>query len=591
MSNFKNKTIPLTALCLAWFDALLLWSLRPFWSGIHDMTGSAALAPIVFFVILGVAATSSVLYFIKRNKIFFIASLSLSAVFLGVFTYIFLQVKDMWVNIALEFFTGFFFLLLGALLIFLIFFYPKSFMSKKTWARWSLFGIILLVLLICLIPLGHSFDAGAAVYAVEDEYQIVWTTTTKGIAWVEVDGIKYYDSYNGSAVSQSLVHKVSVPMSALDGAKEYTVYSQKILMREPYDGFLGKTISRQYSFRPVDTSDGLDYYSVSDSHGFYKAAAQAALQQNADNKLDFLIICGDTSSYLRTYDDYCVQYLAAEATKGEFPIIYARGNHEPKGVEANDLHRFVGTSGDNFYYTFKLGAVWGVVLDLGEDHNDDWWEYYGTADFTTYRLAQLNFLKEINSNPQDHYGQEGILYRIALCHIPAAAVTRSEIKEAQASSCQYTLPLIKQLWVQELNKMDIDIMVSGHTHQLMYYPVSLTPFTYLDKMAEGDVAQACRLTYQAAYTGTADYANYYSARLAANFPCVVSSRRSDAQKISVAENLFGKKFIGALFSYNKNLGCTALTYTDSKGNVVQTVLPFTAGSSVFAPSVDLFKVK
>ena len=37
--------------------------------------------------------------------------------------------------------------------------------------------------------------------------------------------------------------------------------------------------------------------------------------------------------------------------------------------------------------------VYGMVLDIGEDHDDDYWEYYGTANYDEYRQEQIDFLQ------------------------------------------------------------------------------------------------------------------------------------------------------------------------------------------------------
>ena len=97
------------------------------------------------------------------------------------------------------------------------------------------------------------------VYAVEDDYQIVFSTSANSVAWVEIEGENYYDLYAGSMKSNDLVHKVVVPQEKLDNAKSYTVYAQKMIYRGPFGGYKGKIISQNYSFRPVNTQDGLVY--------------------------------------------------------------------------------------------------------------------------------------------------------------------------------------------------------------------------------------------------------------------------------------------------------------------------------------------
>ena len=84
-----------------------------------------------------------------------------------------------------------------------------------------------------------------------------------------------------------------MPQTVLDSAGEYTIYAQQIIYRGPFGGFKGKVISKGHSFRPVDSSDGLKYYTLSDVHGAFDGAISAARSQG---DLDFLVILGDTIS-------------------------------------------------------------------------------------------------------------------------------------------------------------------------------------------------------------------------------------------------------------------------------------------------------
>ena len=126
------------------------------------------------------------------------------------------------------------------------------------------------------ITIGSKFTHGAVVYAVEDTYQIVFSTNHSATAWVEIDGEKYYDLFAGSMKSNDTVHKIVVPQQELDQAKSYTICAEKMHYRGPFGGFKGKVISQNYTFRPVDSSDGLVYYTMSDVHHARKGAVDAA---------------------------------------------------------------------------------------------------------------------------------------------------------------------------------------------------------------------------------------------------------------------------------------------------------------------------
>ena len=152
---------------------------------------------------------------------------------------------------------------------FLIFAYPKTTLAKRKLVKTPLFLLIFILLLIQFFDLRFNYITSApVVYAVEDEYQIVWTTNARATGVVTVGNKKYYDLYAGSERSETRVHKVSVPMTALDAEKSYTISSTAVIYRGPYSGIKGRKVEKTYAFKPVDLSDGLHYYALSDAHDY-----------------------------------------------------------------------------------------------------------------------------------------------------------------------------------------------------------------------------------------------------------------------------------------------------------------------------------
>lgn len=298
-----------------------------------------------------------------------------------------------------------------------------------------------------------SFTYGPTVFAVGNEYQIIYHTNTKGIAWAEIDGQKYYDEYGGFIRSESLNHKITIPMEVLDSAKKYSIHFAPVYERKPYSPEKGTEIKRMYDFRPVDTSDGLQIYSVADSHSNTALCTKSAKYYG--DKLDLLVLCGDINSESTSLEKLCdISVIAFKITEGKIPVVYARGNHEIRGQVSELIDEYVGTNNGDLFYTFRLGSLWGVVLDCGEDKADDHKEYGGMVAFDNFRKAQTEFLKEIVENAESEYNAEGVEQRIVICHIPFPA------KEDYAPA-----PEIYHEWTALLSKMNIDMMLSGHHHK------------------------------------------------------------------------------------------------------------------------------
>jgi hypothetical protein len=218
-------------------------------------------------------------------------------------------------------------------------------------------GLLALVILVTVfagygVTVGSRFTYEPVVYAVEDTYQIVFSTNHPATAWVEIDGEAYYDLYAGSMKSQDTVHKIVVPQEKLDAAKAYSIHAEKMIYRGPFGGFKGQQISKEYNFRPVNTEDGLVYYTMTDVHHAHKGAVDAAL--SVEN-LDFLVILGDSVGMVEYEKDaQFSNLLAHDVTGGEIPVVYARGNHEIKGAYAETLYKYVGSKNESFYYVFLL---------------------------------------------------------------------------------------------------------------------------------------------------------------------------------------------------------------------------------------------
>lgn len=298
------------------------------------------------------------------------------------------------------------------------------------------------------------------VFVVGSEYQIAFNTTEFGIAWVEVGDRVYRDSENGLMRSETLIHKVALPMHVLDEARSYTVCFRALPERRPYFPELGPEQRATYAFRPVDFSDGLQIYMLADTHSMVEEPVRAAA--HFGDKLDLLILNGDIPAESKRIEDIRAIYdVTSGITHGNLPVVFARGNHDYRGKLATELTDYIGTWERNTYFTFRIGSLWGIALDCGEDKMDDSIEYGGLVDCHDMRLKETDFLRSVIDNAQREYLAPGVEMRIALCHIPFC--TRS--MESSEPKFNIECPLYAE-WTALLNQMQLDVMLSGHTHVL-----------------------------------------------------------------------------------------------------------------------------
>ncbi len=432
----------------------------------------------------------------------------------------------------------------------LVFFPPVKNTKCLLALKCALVAIVILVSVFAGygVTLGSRFTYEPVVYAVEDTYQIVFSTNHSATAWVEIGGEKYYDLFAGSMKSEDTVHKITVPQEKLDEAKGYSIHAEKMIYRGPFGGFKGKEISKSYNFRPVDSSDGLVYYTITDAHHALKGVSDAA--KSVDG-LDFLVILGDSVGMVEYEKD--VQFsnlIAHDVTKGEIPVVYARGNHEIKGDYAEQLYKYVGSKNESFYYWFTLSDVFGITLDLGEDHDEGWWEYYGTDKFALYYNEQTEFLKQLVAEKP----YEGYSYTLVACHIPIQFVnSRKDHVEVKAA------------WTELLNQIEPDLAVYGHQHDL--YPFLDGQDTmYNDKG---------KLVYNSQFKGTSGktYGGYLTDF---EFNGFIAGRRGTEQDDDIG-SLNRRDHVGFAVSVDLAAGKQVCRFVNSDGETVLVYNPFVEG--------------
>ncbi len=291
-----------------------------------------------------------------------------------------------------------------------------------------------------------------AVFAVGNQYQIMAPVEKQCLFWVEVGTEKYFDSANGVLRSDCHFHRVELPMSVLDGAGKYTVCTRTVIDRKPYSPEIEDTVRRQYSFTPVKT-DSPRVYCISDAHCQVEEPIRAA---RAFGKIDLLILDGDLPDCAYNVEFFEGIYrIAAEITHGGLPIVSARGNHDLRGYVAERYAECFPNQNGNTYYTFRLGSIWGVVLDCGEDKADDFPDYNGIICCHEFRRGQTAFLQKIIENAEKEYLAPGVKKRWVICHNPFV----------HCMSYPFDIETdIYGEWIGLLREMKPDYMICGHLH-------------------------------------------------------------------------------------------------------------------------------
>ena len=262
------------------------------------------------------------------------------------------------------------------------------------------------------------FASYPVVYAVDNEYQIMISTTNKEetIVRCKVGDREFFDHSNGIVRSKGHSHKIRIPMEILDKEGKYTLIVQALPERLPYFTKPGKEEVFEFPFRPVKKEkENLHFFLLSDSHDDIESSVEEAL---ARGPFDFLILNGDIHSHSGDPALFAaIHIIAGNITKGEIPAVYVRGNHDLRGAYAELLTENTPNFHGNSYFTFRLGPVWGLALDCGEDKPESHEAYGGTNCCHVFRQEETDFIEKVIAKADTEYLADGVKYRFIVSHV------------------------------------------------------------------------------------------------------------------------------------------------------------------------------
>lgn len=293
-----------------------------------------------------------------------------------------------------------------------------------------------------------------AVFAVGNEYQIMVPVKRRSLMWVSVNGKDYYDDSNGIIRSLEKIHRMCVPAEELNKAGKYTICERVIIKRDPYFPKIKPVTKTDYVFRPVG-DDKIRAYHISDAHNNKENPIKAA---KAFGDTDLLILNGDIPDYSGRPKNFDTIYdICSQITHGNIPVVFARGNHDLRGLYAEKIADYTPNMNGKTYYTFRVGSIWGIVLDCGEDKLDGNEEYGGTVCCHSFRLKQTQFIENVIKNADSEYNADGVKHKLVICHNPFTMKLEGAKFDIENEIYTQWAKLLKE-------NVKPDIMICGHTH-------------------------------------------------------------------------------------------------------------------------------
>lgn len=297
-----------------------------------------------------------------------------------------------------------------------------------------------------------------AVFSVGNEYQIIVPVNYETVMWVRVGDKCYYDDSNGILRSRKMIHRMTVPAEKLDNEQKYTVCYRRIVKRKPYFTKTHPLEEIEFSFRPVPAENSVAYQ-IADAHNMVKEPVAAAEKfRQKTGRIDFLILNGDVpedSSEISHFDN--IYEIISQITHGNIPVIFSRGNHDTRGIYAEDIADYTPCLNGNSFFSFRLGNIWGLVVDTGEDKPDSHEEYGNMICCHNFRERETEYIESVIKNAESEYNAPGVEKRIIVSHVPFTMKNDPPFN-IEEERYTYWAKIIKE-------NIEPHVMICGHTHR------------------------------------------------------------------------------------------------------------------------------
>lgn len=291
---------------------------------------------------------------------------------------------------------------------------------------------------------------------------IVFLTSNNAYSWVEY-GIespenKVQREEDGFIAAYQRINIVRIKDLKPRTTYKYRIVSKEITSFKPYELIYGKEIeSEEYSFTTPGEDDKqvscLIFNDIHDRPHSFKDL----MSVRGEKPYDFVFLNGDMFDYQED-EQQIIDHLITPITSlfaSSKAFIMSRGNHETRGKFRRAFKGYFSYPKDKFYYSFKQGPVYWIILDTGEDKPDDHPVYADIVDFDGYRKEQARWLEKIVQSEE----YKDASYRVVMMHIPPF---HSGDWHGTLHCRQVFNPIFKN------NK--VDIVISGHTHKYGVHP-------------------------------------------------------------------------------------------------------------------------
>lgn len=329
---------------------------------------------------------------------------------------------------------------------------------------------------------GYSINHGPYLQGLSYDGVIVcFTTSHKGFSGVEIrkkgsEQVQLHrTSKDGLFEADNTLNAIHIEGLEPATEYEYRIISKRMLSFEPYKVTFGEEIaSSWYTFRTFDPkATEVTFVVANDIHDDAQKCADLLDRMPLD-EAEMVFYNGDIMSHYSREGQPYTSFIDVSVEKfaSEKPFAVVRGNHETRGHLAREYDNYIYNTREGRYYgVYYFGTTAVVMLDCGEDKDDEHPVYAGLVDFDRYREEQATWLSEVVRSKEFRRAKR----RIVIVHIPPTVERMAEVEENEKLVADLMTwrgnAHLGELLLPVLNKADIDVMLTAHLHKQAIFPV------------------------------------------------------------------------------------------------------------------------
>lgn len=301
---------------------------------------------------------------------------------------------------------------------------------------------------------------------------VSFATSERGLAAVELrekgsrETTTHYMTKDGLRMAYSTHNNVEITDLHPATDYEYRIVAKPTLKYHPYDIRFGKEVQTEwYGFRTfAPDAETFTFVATTDIHdNARKCEDLFALHDMERTEAVFMvgdIVC-DISREGQAYESIIDG--ASRLFARHKPLYLVRGNHEVRGSHCRDLDLYFHKIDGRYYSLQRFGTTAVLMLDSGEDKADASPVFNGVKELEQYIDQEIEWLHEVVRSKAWRKAD----HRIVMIHIPPTSAPMRRIEQLDKILCWGS-----NRWSEKaldiFNKADIDLMISGHTHQFHF---------------------------------------------------------------------------------------------------------------------------